>query len=170
MPCNIRKISKCSSYAKQIQLSVRRKTLRKKFLLQKRKITKKKKKTKKETKQIEQTTITLTAEPSISQYFARGDRLYFHNNGMRKMRPDKWDCLFLVIKNIELTACPIWPSNDKTSRENITKTKQKGQYLGNVFCDALVEVFNLLTHFAKLKVFLVIVSKVPLSLKQSPQF
>ena len=31
----------------------------------------------------------LTAEPSISQYFARGDRRYFHNNGMRKMRPDK---------------------------------------------------------------------------------
>lgn len=103
---------------------------------------KKEKENKKETKQIEQTTtITLTAEPSISRYFARGDRLYFHNNGMSKMRPCKWDCLSLVIKNIELTSCPIWPSNGKTSRENITKTKQKGQYLGSVFCDALVEVF-----------------------------
>lgn len=77
-----------ASYAKQIQLSVRSKTIRKKFLLQKKgKITKKKKKTKKGNEQT--TTIMLTAEPSISQYFARGDRLYFHNNGMRKMRPDK---------------------------------------------------------------------------------
>lgn len=39
---------------------------------------KKEKENKKETKQIEQTTtITLTAEPSISRYFARGDRLRF---------------------------------------------------------------------------------------------
>ena len=48
----------------------------------------------------------LTAEPSISQYFAGGDRLYFHNNGMRKMRPDKWDCLFLVIKKYRIDFMP----------------------------------------------------------------
>ena len=51
----------------------------------------------------------------------------------------------------------------------LQKQSKKGNIWGTCFAMQLVEVFNLLTQFAKLKVLLVIVSKVPLSLKQSPQ-
>ena len=50
----------------------------------------------------------------------------------------------------------------------LQKQNKKGNIWGTCFAMQLVEVFNLLTQFAKLKVLLVIVSKVPLSLKQSP--
>ena len=50
----------------------------------------------------------------------------------------------------------------------LQKQSKKGNIWGTCFAMQLVEVFNLLTQFAKLKVLLVIVSKVPLCLKQSP--
>ena len=51
----------------------------------------------------------------------------------------------------------------------LQKQSKKGNIWGTCFAMQLVEVFNLLTQFAKLKVLLVIVSKVPLYLKQSSQ-